>query len=76
MCRKAESYGWKLELCDITDEDEYKGDIAYSVSFDNVEELKKPDDFFSYSCYVNAVDGSISCAYSISGEDDIVWYEH
>lgn len=82
ISRKAESYGWKLELCDITDEDEYKGDIAYSVNFDNVEEMKEPEDFFAYSCYVNAVDGSICCAYSISGddryldEDDIVWYEH
>lgn len=82
ISRKAESYGWKLELCDITDEDEYKGDIAYSVNFDNVEEMEKPEDFFAYSCYVNAVDGSICCAYSISGddryldEDDIVWYEH
>lgn len=82
ISRKAESYGWKLELCDITDEDEYKGGIAYSVNFDNVEEMKKPEDFFAYNCFVNAVDGSISGAYSISGddryldEDDIVWYEH
>ncbi len=80
----AESYGWKLGLWDITDWDEYKdkGDIAYSVNFDNVEKMEKPEDFFAYSCFVNAVDGSICGAYSISGddrylnEDDIVWYEH
>ncbi len=81
---EAESYGWKLSLWDITDWDEYKdkGDIAYSVNFDNVEKMEKPEDFFAYSCFVNAVDGSICGAYSISGddrylsEDDIVWYEH
>ena len=81
---EAGSYGWKLGLWDITDWDEYKdkGDIAYSVNFDNVEKMEKPEDFFAYSCFVNAVDGSICGAYSISGddrylnEDDIVWYEH
>ena len=81
---EAESYGWKLGLWDITEWDEYKdkGDIAYSINFDNVEKMEKPEDFFAYSCFVNAVDGSICGAYSISGddrylnEDDIVWYEH
>ena len=80
----AGSYGWKLGLWDITDWEEYKdkGDIAYSVNFDNAEKMEKPEDFFAYSCFVNAVDGSICGAYSISGddrylnEDDIVWYEH
>ncbi len=79
-----ESYDRKLGLWDITDWDEYKdkGDIAYSVNFDNVEKMEKPEDFFAYSCFVNAVDGSICGAYSISGNDeyldydDIVWYEH
>ena len=81
---EAETYGWELGLWDITDWAEYKdkGDIAYSVNFDNVEKMEKPEDFFAYSCFVNAVDGSICGAYSISGddrylnEDDIVWYEH
>ena len=79
---EAESHGWKLGLWDITDEDEYKGDIAYSVYFYNVETMEEPEDFFAYNCYVNAVDGSICGAYSLSGDDryldydDIVWYEH
>lgn len=78
---EAEIYGWDVGLVDITDEDEYKGDIAYEVQFDKWDEMK-PEDFFSYVCYVNAIDGSISGAYSISGDteqmdyDDIVWYEH
>ncbi len=78
---EAEIYGWEVGLVDITDEDEYKGDIAYEVQFDKWDEMK-PEDFFSYVCYVNAIDGSISGAYSISGDteqldyDDIVWYEH
>ena len=79
---EAETYGWELGLFDITDEDRYKGDIAYSVQFDKWNELMDPEDFFTYVCYVNAIDGSISGAYSISGNqmdldyDDIVWYEH
>lgn len=82
---KAESYGWKLDLRDITDEDDYKGNIAYFLQFDNAENMKEPEDFkdyFSYNCGVNAVNGSISGAYSISGDteyldyDDLVWYEH
>ena len=79
---KDESYDRKLDLWDVTDDDEYKGDIVYCVYFDNVEEMEEPEDFFAYNCFVNAVDGSISCAYSISGddryldEDDIVWYAH
>lgn len=78
---EAEIYGWEVGLVDITDEDEYKGDIAYAVQFDKWDEMMESEDFFSYVCYVNAIDGSISGAYSISGddlnlEDDIVWYEH
>lgn len=78
------SNGWKLSLFDITDWDEYKdkGDIAYSVTFSNTEEVE-PKDFCTYKCFVNAVDGSICGAYSISGDlgpywdiDDFVWYEH
>ncbi len=79
------SNGWKLRLWDITDWDEYKdkGDIAYSVYFGNKEDVVDPKDFFNYNCFVNAVDGSICGAYSISGDvglywdvDDFVWYEH
>ena len=79
------SNGWKLRLWDITDWDEYKdkGDIAYSVQFGNKEEVVDPKDFCNYNCFVNAVDGSICGAYSISGDvglywdaDDFVWYEH
>lgn len=79
------SNGWKLRLFDITDWDEYKdkGDIAYSVTFGNKEEVMDPKDFFNYDCFVNAVDGSICGAYSLSGDlgtdwdiDDFVWYEH
>ena len=80
-----ESYGWELGLWDVTDMDEYKGEIVYSLQFDNAEKMKEAGDFkdyFSYNCCVNAVDGSISGAYSISGDceqldyDDLVWYEH
>lgn len=79
------SNGWKLRLFDITDWDEYKdkGDIAYSVDFVNKEEVVDPKDFCNYNCFVNAVDGSICGACSISGDvglywdiDDFVWYEH
>ena len=77
---EAESHGWEVGLLDITDEDEYKGDIAYLVQFDNWNEMMEAEDFFTYVCYVNAIDGSISGAYSICGDDfdydDIVWYEH
>ena len=79
---ETETYGWEVGLVDITDDDEYKGDIAYVVQFDKWEEMMEPGDFFTYVCYVNAIDGSICGAYSISGddrylnEDDIVWYEH
>lgn len=38
---------------------------------------------FNYDCFVNAVDGSICGAYSLSGDlgtywdiDDLIWYEH
>ncbi len=79
------SNGWKLRLWDITDWDEYKdkGEIAYSVQFGNKEEVVDPKDFCNYNCFVNAVDGSICGAYSLSGDvglywdaDDLVWYEH
>ncbi|MCM1417066.1 MAG: hypothetical protein NC430_14240, partial [bacterium] len=79
------SNGWKLRLYDITDWDEYKdkGDIAYSVQFGNKEEVTDPKEFCDYHCMVNAVDGSICGAYSLSGDvglywdyDDLVWYEH
>lgn len=81
---EAESYGRKLDLEDITDWDEYKdkGDIAYFVGFNNMENMEKPEDFFVYSCCVNAVDGSICGAYSFSGDDECLdydaldWYEH
>ena len=79
------SNGWKLSLYDITDWDEYKdkGDIAYSVQFGNKAEVVDPEEFCDYHCMVNAMDGSICGAYSLSGDvglywdiDDIVWYEH
>lgn len=77
------SNGWKLYLADITDSDEYKGEIAYFVDFGNKEEGVDPEDFCIYTCVVNAVDGSICGAYSLSGDvgsdvdiDDFVWYEH
>ncbi|MDE7324294.1 MAG: hypothetical protein K2N73_16595 [Lachnospiraceae bacterium] len=81
---EAESDGRKLGLWDITNWAEYKdkGDIAYSIHFNNIEELEDPEDekFFAYDCFVNAVDGSICGAYSISGNDlndfEPVWYEH
>lgn len=77
--------GWKVDLYDITDWDEYKdkGDIAYYVQFFNKEEAVDPEGFCSYSCMVNAVDGSICGACSLSGDvglywdyDDLVWYKH
>ena len=55
------------------------------VNFSNTEEMEEAGnfkDYFSYNCCVNAVDGSISGAYSISGDteqldyDDLFWYEH
>lgn len=77
------SNGWKLYLGDITDSDEYKGEIAYFVNFGNKEEGVDPEDFCIYTCVVNALDGSICGAYSLSGDvgadvdiDDFVWYEH
>ncbi|MDE6662867.1 MAG: hypothetical protein K2K46_05915 [Lachnospiraceae bacterium] len=77
---EAKANGWEVGLLDITDADEYKGDIAYVVQFDKWDEMMEPEDFLHYVCYVNAIDGSISGAYSISGDnfdyDDIVWYEH
>lgn len=75
-----ESYGWRAELYDITDWDEYKdkGELGYFIQFDNVEEINELDDLFAYHCVVNAIDGSICGAYSsvgLFGENDI-WYEH
>ena len=52
------------------------GVVNYSVHFD-------PEDSCNYNCKVNAVDGSIYEANSISGDvglywdyDDFIWYEH
>lgn len=75
-----ESYGWRAYLDDLTDWDEYKdkGEIGYSVQFDNVEAINELDELFAYHCMVNAIDGSICGAYSskgLSGDNDI-WYEH
>ena len=59
------------------------GVVYYSVQFANKEEVIDPEDFCIYSCKVNAVDGSIYEANSISGDvglywdyDDFIWYEH
>ena len=59
------------------------GVVYYSVHFANKEEVIDPEDFCNYNCKVNAVDGSIYEAYSISGDvglywdyDDFIWYEH
>ncbi len=72
-----ERYGWKLSLY------EDNGVVYYSVPFGNKEEVVDPEDFFNYNCSVNAIDGSIYEAYSLSGDvglypdmDDVVWYEH
>lgn len=74
-----ESYGWRSYLFDLADWSEYKdkGEIGYSIQFDNVEEIEEFDDLFAYHCMVNAVDGSICGAYSSKGLDgNNVWYEH
>lgn len=74
-----ERYGWKAYLYDITDWAEYKdkGDIAYMIQFDNVEEIEDLNDLFAYECVVNAIDGSICGASSSKGlGDSIVWYLH
>lgn len=74
-----EAYGWRAYLFDLTDWSEYKdkGEIGYSIQFDNVEEIEEFDDLFAYHCMVNAVDGSICGAYSSKGLDgNNVWYEH
>ena len=59
------------------------GEMYYSVHFANKEEVIDPEDFCNYNCKVNAVDGSIYEANSISGDvglywdyDDFIWYEH
>ena len=59
------------------------GVVYYSVHFANKEEVIDPEDFCHYNCKVNAVDGSIYEANSISGDvglywdyDDFIWYEH
>jgi len=71
-----EENGWKLRLC------EDDGVVYYYIQFFNKEEVA-PEDLCNYNCSVNAVDGSIYEANSISGEavlslniDDFVWYEH
>ena len=74
-----ESYGWRTYLFDLADWSEYKdkGEIGYSIQFDNVEEIEELDDLFAYHCMVNAVDDSICGAYSSKGLDgNNVWYEH
>lgn len=75
-----ESYGWRAELYDITDWDEYKdkGELGYFIQFDNVEEINELDDLFAYHCVVNAIDGSICGAYSSVGlfDENDIWYEH
>ena len=59
------------------------GVVYYYVQFANKEEEVDPEDFCNYNCKVNAVDGSIYEANSISGDvglywdyDDFIWYEH
>lgn len=59
------------------------GVVYYYVQFANKEEVVDPEDFCNYNCKVNAVDGSIYEANSISGDvglywdyDDFIWYEH
>lgn len=73
-------YGWRAYLYDLTDWDEYKdkGEIGYSIQFDNVEEIEDFDDLFAYGCVVNAIDGSICGAFSRKGliGGDTTWYEH
>lgn len=75
-----ENYGWKAYLWDISDWDEYKnkGDIGYSIQFDNIEEIEDFDDLFSYECMVNAVDGSICGAFTHQGliDGNVVRYDH
>ena len=58
------------------------GVVYYYVQFANKEEVDL-EDFCNYNCKVNAVDGSIYEANSISGDvglywdyDDFIWYEH
>lgn len=58
------------------------GVVYYYVQFAN-KEVVDPEDFCNYNCKVNAVDGSIYEANSISGDvglywdyDDFIWYEH
>ena len=59
------------------------GVVYYSVHFANKEEVIDPEDFCNYNCKVNAVDGSIYEANSISGDvglywdyDYCIWYVH
>lgn len=60
-----ERYGWKTDLCvadwnEIKEED--RGAIGYYMQFDYGDDS---DDWTSYHCTVNAVDGSILEAYRI-----------
>lgn len=78
-----ESKGWRTELCvadwsEIKEED--RGAIAYSVQFDPGDDA---DDWMSYHCTINAVDGSILEAYKMEFGlsdggycADAVYYEH
>lgn len=78
-----ESKGWRTELCvadwsEIKEED--RGAIAYSVQFDPGDDA---DDWMSYHCTINAVDGSILEAYKMEFGlsdggycADTVYYEH
>ncbi len=78
-----ERYGWKTDLC-VADWSEIKekdrGAIGYYMQFDYGDDS---DDWTSYHCTVNAVDGSILEAYRMetSLEDDGIFtntfrYEH
>lgn len=75
-----ETFGWSSDLCvadwsEIKEKD--KGALAYSVGFNNVEDVPQIDDWLNYVCVVNAVDGSILEAYTIQGlGDNTVYYEY
>ena len=59
------------------------GVVYYCQDFATNKNVIDPEDFCNYNCKVNAVDGSIYEANSISGDvglywdyDDFIWYEH
>ena len=82
--------GWTQEKIDEANRRdrailEEKVKAAGGISEDEAIEIarKAMEDFCNYNCFVNAVDGSICSAYSLSGDlgpywdiDDFVWYEH